>query len=1187
VKWGSPFRIARILSIGFVILTTSVAIAQAQSSSHRSGHVICAISPVFTCSAEPEIGPPDGALIISPLILIFPPSPTDDSPPPNPPGIYFPPGPTPTDQFGLPAIAQAPPLMKGSVTQNVLIGSLDESGPPSQIGTGSILLTGSSDTYDTYLHRNLIPGAPQLPANAPSVGLLNPGTNYSGNYTGPTYTVIVKMNVNSLQNTFAGSVIIPQNWSLSLGKQSGPLGLAPGTNVVRSTTVTLPINATHNQDSNTVTINQVYVLGQWQPCQCTVNLTVASPAPPNLGGPVHVSMHGSDMAFGGLDGFSSRGSGTRVSDTAGLIAPGTLGPAFHSIDTGGGLNLTVDASRFFGLGNNQHLWLALTGDIHSDFTSIASLGTTPINANAGSARSNIYTLVGSAKYQIDNVYFGATAAFNSNHTDITNNAMTPGAQGQTDGRGYALQATIGELFPIVNTTGLNPMAAVKTPPKAPGGYALFVDAGGHFGYSYAGENAFSDSSGFAYGALRSSYGDVGAHARLMAVIPDSGFAWMPFVGLTVDQLVGLRDTFDLPAQLATPADTLIFSPATTFWGAELGVDILTRGSVKFGMKGFYQASADTQTFGGAAFLKIPFEDLAATTDSGIRIAPRAGMPLKAPPPSPPAFWSWAGLYIGAHVGGALSTTKFSDPFGAPIYGDTVRSPGFLGGGQIGYNWQAPGSRWVFGVESDGSLMSSDGDATCFAASSVIVTTTCRVRPRATGTFTGRVGYAFGPDGHTLVYGKGGLAWANDEIDMALNGLSVGPVRANASEFSNNQSVTLWGGTVGVGVERALTPAWSLKAEYDYVDLGRGNVANLGGETIMPLPPYAVGVLPPSTSGVSQNIQELKLGLNYKWGADPWAAAWQGPATSPMFSPAAGWEVEGGARYFGSWGQFHKDFGIPKTLGPDLSDVSRLNYDDMQTNSGEFFGRIDTPWNLFVKGYIGSGATNMGHANDEDVVLINGISVGAYSNTLSPTVTGNIEYGAIDGGFDFLRGLGYKVGVFGGYFHFNEGMNAFGCAAIAFINCTPNPVPTYGSPVITENDKWEAVRIGVAAETMLTDRVEISGEAAYLPRVWFNGLDQHFVGNTGVLAEVFPASGNGSGVQVETLLSYYLTSQWSVGAGGRYWGMWTTPNGQWNCTFGCGGTFAAPQFYKAQVEQLGAFVQTSYKFDWGGSVVARQ
>jgi len=50
----------------------------------------------------------------------------------------------------------------------------------------------------------------------------------------------------------------------------------------------------------------------------------------------------------------------------------------------------------------------------------------------------------------------------------------------------------------------------------------------------------------------------------------------------------------------------------------------------------------------------------------------------------------------------------------------------------------------------------------------------------------------------------------------------------------------------------------------------------------------------------------------------------------------------------------------------------------------------------------------------------------------------------------------------------------------------------------KGDRWQAMRIGVAAETMLTD---------------------HFIGNTGELSEVFPASGRGSGVNIEILLSH--------------------------------------------------------------------
>jgi len=71
------------------------------------------------------------------------------------------------------------------------------------------------------------------------------------------------------------------------------------------------------------------------------------------------------------------------------------------------------------------------------------------------------------------------------------------------------------------------------------------------------------------------------------------------------------------------------------------------------------------------------------------------------------------------------------------------------------------------------------------------------------------------------------------------------------------------------------------------------------------------------------------------------------------------------RYMYSWGQFHKDLGQPAvSASPSISSISRLTYDDMRTNSGEFFARLDTPWDVFIKGFIGGGRTNSGHMNDE-------------------------------------------------------------------------------------------------------------------------------------------------------------------------------------------------------------------------------
>jgi opacity protein-like surface antigen len=549
----------------------------------------------------------------------------------------------------------------------------------------------------------------------------------------------------------------------------------------------------------------------------------------------------------------------------------------------------------------------------------------------------------------------------------------------------------------------------------------------------------------------------------------------------------------------------------------------------------------------------------------------AGMPVKAPAMVP--AWNWTGLYIGGQTGAASSSATFSDPFGASVFGDTVRSPGFLLGGQVGFNWQPPGSRWVLGVEADANWMDADGTVTCFAASAMAVNSTCRVRPQATATVTGRVGYAIDPAGRTLLYGKGGVAWANSKVDMALGNDLAGFIGPGIA--SNETSFAAWGWTVGFGAEYALTPAWSLKFEYDYLAFRSQDVANLGSSTFDPLTGAMLSTAPSGTSGVAQNIQAMKMGVNYRWGGTG-SVAYAESAPTQAWLP--GWQIEIGGRYFGGWGQFHKDIGTTTNSGlPSISSVSRLTYNDMQTNAGELFGRIYTPWsNMFIKGYVGGSSIKNGHMNDEDFGIPLVGTYAAYSNTLS-SAEGSVTYGAVDAGFDFLRAPGYKIAGFVGLFYFKPRMSAFGCTPLANVNCIPS-IPAADSPVISEFDQWRALRIGVSGEVMLSDRLKLSGEVAYLPYATFDGLDQHFFGNTPFLASDNPESGKARGVQLEVLVSYYLTPQLSVGFGGRYWGMSTT-SAQVTRDIDNGGPIPStpPQFFKGVVEQGGAFVQAAWCF----------
>jgi opacity protein-like surface antigen len=320
----------------------------------------------------------------------------------------------------------------------------------------------------------------------------------------------------------------------------------------------------------------------------------------------------------------------------------------------------------------------------------------------------------------------------------------------------------------------------------------------------------------------------------------------------------------------------------------------------------------------------------------------------------PVLWSWTGLYLGVHVGGGFVSSQFSDPAGASIYGGSLRSPAALAGFQLGYNWQIPNSNFLLGAEVDASSSIGDGTVTCLASSGIFVSANCRVRSQANGSLTGRVGYVTGPRGHTLIYAKAGAAWLQEQIDITSNFTGFIPPPAPMS-FDGVR----WGWTIGGGVEKALTPAWSVKLEYDYA-----NFSSLSAAT----PQSYIQVLPPlnlfaptagGTSNVSQSLQTLKVGLNYKIGEDL-HAQWEPSAsdyhlrgaTDPGYVPDA--EIEVGGRVWYSSGKFQKDLGA--SFDPTQQNVlrSRLTY-DATAASGELFGRVDTSTNIFLKGFVGQHA----------------------------------------------------------------------------------------------------------------------------------------------------------------------------------------------------------------------------------------
>ena len=534
-------------------------------------------------------------------------------------------------------------------------------------------------------------------------------------------------------------------------------------------------------------------------------------------------------------------------------------------------------------------------------------------------------------------------------------------------------------------------------------------------------------------------------------------------------------------------------------------------------------------------------------------------------PAPPA-WFWTGFYGGVHVGATAGTANFADPFGSSIFGDNVTTPGFLAGGQIGLNWQAPNSNLVLGVEADASWLTSDGTNTCLAYSGLFVSANCRAQPNMMADLTARVGWAYGQFNHSLVYIKGGAALVREQIDISTNGTQS---FAGLAPLTTSSSFTKVGWTVGTGAEHAITPAWSVKIEYDYIGLGGETVATAQG-LVQPIPGVnGYNLTPAGTTRVTQNYQEVNLGLNYKFGMDP-SAQWGTvvsavPVKAPIMFVASGWELEAGARDWYSGGTFQKGL-TPPAL------VSRLTY-DTTANSGELFARIESPQNVFVKGNLGVGSLLGGHQNDEDWAIDGGTV--AYSNTFAAPVEGDIDYATLDLGYDYFRGTGYKLGAFVGYNYYKENKSAYGCTQIAnpFSDCVGVNVTPSSVVSITEDDTWQSLRVGVNGNIMITDQLKLGADVAYLPYVQFSGVDNHLGWDP---VKVFPEWANsGQGVQLEAILSYAVTDQFSFGVGGRYWAMWTQ-NGQYTLAteYYCGSV--CPNWAaEYKTDRYGVFVQLDY------------
>lgn len=204
------------------------------------------------------------------------------------------------------------------------------------------------------------------------------------------------------------------------------------------------------------------------------------------------------------------------------------------------------------------------------------------------------------------------------------------------------------------------------------------------------------------------------------------------------------------------------------------------------------------------------------------------------PPAALSGMNWTGFYVGVNGGygwGDAITATIDDPVKRKSFSRTSSNPGgFVGGGQLGYNWQT--GYWVFGFEADiqyadlggaiewttyNNLNLKNGDGQYF------------------GTIRARLGYAIE---RSLFYATGGFAYGG-LLDNSLSGKST-----------SNQGFALGG-----GFEYAFTENWTGRIEGLYVNLeskAKSAAVTVNGAV------YNVSTSPTDGAGL------FRAGVNYKF-----------------------------------------------------------------------------------------------------------------------------------------------------------------------------------------------------------------------------------------------------------------------------------------------------------------------------------
>jgi outer membrane immunogenic protein len=197
------------------------------------------------------------------------------------------------------------------------------------------------------------------------------------------------------------------------------------------------------------------------------------------------------------------------------------------------------------------------------------------------------------------------------------------------------------------------------------------------------------------------------------------------------------------------------------------------------------------------------------------------------PPVP--FYDWTGVYLGVNVGYGSATVNDTTTSGSISTSSSQTMTGWIGGGQLGANFQY--RHTVFGIEVDADATSQSTSSTALVASMP-----------SFATARARLGYAYD---RLHYYVTGGAGYAR----FSSSGTTISAATGTPVSTTGSTWRTAW--VAGAGSESAVTPNVILRLEFLYLQLFDNSQTS--------------STATPATS--SERVYNLigRVGLSYKFG----------------------------------------------------------------------------------------------------------------------------------------------------------------------------------------------------------------------------------------------------------------------------------------------------------------------------------